>query len=154
MSEQTQFSKITHQWMDIFMHRSWRNWNHLAKSNGLSMPQFGILMQVHHRGNCAIGNISEHFDITNAAASQLVDKLVQGGLIQREEDPQDRRVKVLNLTDKGRKFIQQGIEERHRWVDKLAGKLSSEERAKVMEALQIMTQAARELEAAAVQEAS
>lgn len=147
MTEKLQFSKITHEWMDIFMHRSWRSWNHLAKSSGISMPQFGILMQLHHRGNCAIGDVSEHFDITNAAASQLVDKLVQGGLIQREEDIQDRRVKVLNLTDKGRKFIQHGIEERHRWVDELAGKLTAEERVKVMEALQIMTQAARELEA-------
>ena len=147
MSEAFQFSTIVHRWMDIFMHRSWRSWNHLAKSSGLSMPQFGILMQVHHRGNCAIGDIGEHFDITNAAASQLVEKLVQGGLIQREEDPQDRRAKVLNLTEKGRKFIQHGIEERHRWVDKLAGKLTAEERVKVMEALQLMTQAAHELEA-------
>ncbi|MDQ2691858.1 MAG: MarR family transcriptional regulator [Chloroflexota bacterium] len=146
MSDEREFSKITHAWMDIFMHRSWRSWNHLAKSSGLSMPQFGILMQVHHRGNCAIGDIGEHFDITNAAASQLVEKLVQGGLIQREEDPQDRRAKVLSLTDKGRKFIQRGIEERHRWVDQLSGTLTAEERAKVMEALQIMTQAARQLE--------
>jgi DNA-binding MarR family transcriptional regulator len=147
MSEKPHFAHIVHQWMDIFMHRSWRSWNHLAKSSGLSMPQFGILMQVHHRGNCAIGDIGEHFDITSAAASQLVDKLVQGGLIRREEDPQDRRAKVLNLTDKGRNFIQHGIEERRRWVDEVAGKLTSEERAKVAEALQIMTRAARELEA-------
>lgn len=136
------------------MHRSWRSWNHLAKSSGLSMPQFGILMQVHHRGNCAIGDISEHFDITSAAASQLVEKLVQGGLIQREEDPQDRRAKMLNLTDKGRKFIQQGIQERRRWVDELAAKLTAEDRAKVAEALHIMTEAARELEESAIQDVS
>ena len=76
------------------------------------MPQFSILMQLHHRGNCAIGDISERFDVTNAAASQLVEKLVQSGLIQREEDPNDRRAKLLNLTEKGREFIHQGIEER------------------------------------------
>ncbi|HJS19984.1 MAG TPA: MarR family transcriptional regulator [Anaerolineales bacterium] len=151
MSDQTPFSQITHQWMDIFMQRSWRAWNHLAKSSGLSMPQFSILMKVYHRGNCAMGDISEHFDITNAAASQLVDKLVQGGLIQRAEDPQDRRAKILNLTEKGRKFIQQGIEERHRWVDQLAGKLTTEERLKVAEALQIMTRAAKDLDAELVQ---
>ena len=151
MADKTQFPKIMHQWMDVFMHRSWRSWNHLAKSSGLSMPQFGILMQVHHRSNCAIGNISEHFDITNAAASQLVEKLVQSGLIQREEDPNDRRAKLLNLTDKGKQFIQQGIEARHRWVDQLTGKLTPEERLQVAEALQIMTQAAQELEAESVQ---
>jgi DNA-binding MarR family transcriptional regulator len=146
MSDKTQFSQITHKWMDISMQRSWRAWNHLAKSSGLSMPQFSILMKIYHRGDCAIGDISEHFDITNAAASQLVDKLVQGGLIRRDESPHDRRAKILNLTEKGTKFIQKGIEERYRWVDQLAGKLTPEERLKVVEALQIMTQAAKELE--------
>jgi DNA-binding MarR family transcriptional regulator len=154
MTEKPQVSQIIPQWMDIFMHRSWRAWNHLAKSTGLSMPQFGILMQVHHRGNCAIGDISERFDITNAAASQLVDKLVQNGLIRRQEDPSDRRAKLLNLTEKGRELIQQGIEERRRWVDQLVGKLTAEERAKVAESLQIMTRAAKELEAELIQPAN
>jgi DNA-binding MarR family transcriptional regulator len=76
-----------------------------------------------------------------------VDKLVQGGLIQREEDPNDRRAKLLNLTEKGRGLIQRGMEERYRWVNQVAAKLSPEERAKVAEALEIMTQAAKELEA-------
>ena len=151
MSEKTRFSQTTHQWMEIFMHRSWRAWNHLAESTGLSMPQFGILMKVYHRGNCAIGDISEHFDITNAAASQLVDKLVQSGLINRDEDPQDRRVKMLNLTGKGKEFIQKGIEERDHWVDQLAARLTAEQRTKVADALQLMIQAAEELETEFVQ---
>jgi len=140
--------------MDFAMHHSIRERAHFAKATGLSMPQFGILMQLHYRGNCGVSDIGERFDITNAAASQLVDKLFQSGLIQREEDPNDRRAKLLNLTDKGRQFIQRGIEERYRWVDILAAKLTSEERAKVSEALQIMTQAAKELEAESVQPAT
>jgi DNA-binding MarR family transcriptional regulator len=146
MTESPQFSQAIRSWMDVFMHRSMRGWGLFAKSIGLSMPQFGILMQLHHRGNCGIGDVGERFDITNAAASQLVDKLVQSGLIQRQEDPNDRRAKLLNLTDKGRQLVQQGIEERYRWVDQLAGKLTAEERAKVAEAMNIMTQAAQELE--------
>jgi DNA-binding MarR family transcriptional regulator len=128
------------------MHLSMRERSHFARATGLSMPQFGILMQLHHHGNCAIGDIGDRFDITTAAASQLVDKLVQGGFIRRDEDPHDRRAKVLNLTEKGRELIQQGMEERYRWVDAVAGKLTAEERAKVTEALNILTEAARETE--------
>lgn len=152
MTQSTQFSQAIRSWMDVFMHRSMRGWGLFAKSTGLSMPQFSVIMQLHHRGNCAIGAISERFDISNAAASQLVDKLVQGGFIKREEDPQDRRAKMLNLTDKGRKLIQRGIEERYRWMNDLSGKLSAEEREKVTEALNIMTQAAKEMEAEPIQE--
>jgi DNA-binding MarR family transcriptional regulator len=154
MVDISQFSKAIHSWMDVFMHRSMRGWVHFAKSTGLSMPQFSILMQLHHSGNCAVGDISERFDITNAAASQLVDKLVQSGFIKRDEDPHDRRAKLLNLNDKGRELIQQGIEERYRWVDQLAGKLTMEERSKVTEALNIMTEAAKEMEAESIQSAA
>lgn len=137
--------------MDFAMHHSMRERAHFAKATGLSMPQFGILMQLHYRHNCGVSDLSERFDITNAAASQLVDKLVQSGLIQRAEDPNDRRAKLLNLTDKGRDLIQQGLEGRYRWVDQVAGKLTAEDREKVREALKIMTQAAEELEAESIQ---
>ena len=154
MIKSPQFSQAIRSWMDVFMHRSMRGWGLFAKSTGLSMPQFSVMMQLHHRGNCAIGDISERFDITNAAASQLVDKLFQGGFIKREEDPQDRRAKMLNLTDKGKDLIQRGIEERYRWVDQLSEKLTVEERTQVTNALNIMTRAAQELEAEPVQEAA
>jgi DNA-binding MarR family transcriptional regulator len=131
--------------MDIAMHHSFHERAHLAKLIGLSMPQLGILMQLHYRGTCGISQLSERFDITNAATSQLVDKLVQSGLIQREEDPHDRRAKLLNLTDKGKEIIQQGTERRYRWAEDLARKLSAEERAKVSEALDIMTRVAQEI---------
>jgi DNA-binding MarR family transcriptional regulator len=152
MTSSAQLVQTIREFMDFAMHHSMRERAHFAKTTGLSMPQFGILMQLHYRGNCAVSDISDRFDITNAAASQLVEKLVQSRLIQREEDPSDRRAKLLNLTDKGRELIQQGIEERYRWVDQLAGKLSAEERAKVAEALKIMTQAAKELEAESIQQ--
>ena|SRR5688572_24314616 len=147
----SQFSQAIRSWMDIFMHRSMRGWSRYAKSTGLSMPQFGLLMQMHHKGACGMSEVSERFEITPAATSQLVDKLVQNGFVKREEDPQDRRAKLLNLTDKGRELIQQGIEERYRWVEELGERLTGEERIKVTEALNIMTVAAKELEAEPVQ---
>ena len=140
--------------MNFAMHHSMREHSHFAKMNSISMPQLGILMQLHYRRDCGISDIGERFDITSAAASQLADKLVQSGLIQREEDPNDRRAKLLNLTDKGRQLIQHGIEERYRWVDQLAEKLTPEERAKVAEALEILSQAAKELEKESAQPAA
>lgn len=133
-------------WMDAFMHRSMRGWTQFAKSTGLSMPQFSILMQLYHKDKCGISDISERFDISNAAASQLAEKLVQGGYIERAEDPNDRRAKILRLTPKGRDLIETGMNERYRWMDELGKSLSAEERRKVAEALSILTEAAKELE--------
>ena len=146
MTKTVQFTQSIRSWMDVFMHRSMHGWGLFAKSTGLSMPQFSIMMQLHYRGACGMSEISERFSISAAAASQLVDKLVQSGLMAREEDPSDRRAKLLNLTDKGEELIRQGIEERYRWVDQLAEKLTYEERVQISEALNIMTRAAEELE--------
>jgi DNA-binding MarR family transcriptional regulator len=138
--------------MDVFMHRSMRGWGLFARSTGLSMPQFSVLMQLHHKGACGMSEISERFEVTPAAASQLVDKLVQNGFVAREEDPNDRRAKLLNLTDRGRDLVQQGIEERYRWVDQLAERLTEEERVQISEALDIMTRVATDLEAEPIQQ--
>lgn len=147
MTKQSQFDQSVRAWMDIFMHRSMRGWWRYAKSTGLSMPQFSILMQLHHKGPCGMSGVSAGYDISPAATSQLVDKLVQGGLIQRVEDPTDRRAKLLSLTDKGRNLVLKGIDERYRWLDELSNKLTQDELVKISEALDIMTRAGEELEA-------
>jgi DNA-binding MarR family transcriptional regulator len=147
MISHTDLIQTMRQFMDLAMHHTMHERVHFAKALGLSMPQLGVLLQLRYRGNCGVSDISDRFDITNAAASQLVDKLVQSKLIQREEDPQDRRAKLLNLTEKAKELMQRNMEERYRWVGKLAEKLTPEERTKVVEALSIMTNAAQELEA-------
>jgi len=147
MTNSLQFTQSMHEWMDVFMQRSMRGWGLFAKSIGLSMPQFSILIQLHHRGAFGMSEISERFEITPAAASQLVHKLVQNGFIVREEDPHDRRAKLLNLTDKGRDIIQQGFDERYRWMDQLSTRLTEAERSQISDALNIMVRVVQELEA-------
>jgi DNA-binding MarR family transcriptional regulator len=146
MTTPLQFKPALRAWMDIFMHRSMRGFSHFAKSSGLSMPQFSIIMQLHHRGACGISDISDGFQITNAAASQLVDKLVQSGYLERTEDPSDRRARLLNLSAKGRKLVEQGVLERYRWMDQIEAVLTPRDREKVTEALATLTEAARKLE--------
>jgi DNA-binding MarR family transcriptional regulator len=144
MPKSVQISQALRAWMDVFMHRSMRGWSQFAKSTGLSMPQFSILMQLHHRGPCGVSEISERFDITAAAASQLADKLVQGGYLERAEDPHDRRAKQLKLSTRGAKLVEDGIAERYRWMDELMLKLNADERTRVADALTILTEKAKE----------
>ncbi len=146
MTKSTQITQPLREWMDVFMHRSMRGWTHFAKSTGLSMPQFSILMQLHYKGACGMSEISERFDVSAAAASQLVDKLVQAGYIERTEDPHDRRAKLLKLSTNGAKLVDNGIQERYRWMDELTTKLSAAEQTRISEALSILTEAARQMD--------
>jgi len=146
MTKSVQITQPLRAWMDVFMHRSMRGWNQFAKSTGLSMPQFSILMQLHYKGACGMSAISERFDVSAAAASQLVDKLVQAGYIERTEDPSDRRAKLLKLSTNGAKLVDNGIQERYRWMDELTSRLSAAEQTKISEALTLLTEAARQMD--------
>ena len=146
MTESLQFSQTVRQWMDTFMHRSMHDSARFVKASGFSMPQFFLLMQVHRRAHCGISDLSDHLEITNAATSQLVDKLVQAGLLVRAEDPDDRRAKQVSLTTTGQEMVTKAIAERSRWVDELADNMNEEERQKVAEALEILNRAAKKLE--------
>ena len=80
---------------------------------GLSRPQIHALLHIFHAGECPISDIAALTDSSPAAASQLVERLVQQGLVQRAEDPANRRVKKLRLTAKSLQLIQQGVTSNH-----------------------------------------
>ena len=128
--------------MEAFTHRSMRDWARFVKASGFSMPQFFLLMHVHLHALCGMSDLSEHLDITPAAASQLADKLVQAGLLVRAEDPHDRRARQLALTPAGRELIEKGVAERYRWVDDVARGLSQAEQDQVSAALALLASAA------------
>jgi DNA-binding MarR family transcriptional regulator len=132
--------------MEVITTRSMQERANFVKAAGLSMAQFGILMHLHYRHNCGISHLGEHMDISAAAASQLVDRLFQHGLLERTEDPSDRRAKVLTLTPKGRELIEKSLTARTRWVDELVGAISPEDYDEVTVTLTKLTQAVRDIE--------
>ncbi len=145
MADSPSFSRSVREWMDTFVQRSMRDSARYVKASGFSMPQFFLLMHLYRHDQCGISDLSAHMEITTPAASQLVDKLVQAGLLEREEDPNDRRVRQVALSPEGKQLIEQGIEERYRWVDGLETVLTGAEKEKVAEALTLLVGAVEKL---------
>jgi DNA-binding MarR family transcriptional regulator len=145
MVDSPQSLELIHQGMDVITHRTFREHGRFVKAAGLSIPQFGILIQLHYQHKCGISDISNRMDISSAAASQLVDKLVQSGLVERAEDPIDRRAKQLKLTEKGRVLVETSMAERHQWVDKMMEFLNPSEQEKVAEVMVILTRALQQM---------
>lgn len=73
----------------------------LLQREDLSMPRMVTLFFLQRHGGSSISHISEHLNLSLAATSQLVEKLVEGGFVMRVEDPDDRRQKHVTLTAKG-----------------------------------------------------
>jgi DNA-binding MarR family transcriptional regulator len=130
-------------WSEVFMHRSMRDFRRFMDQTGLSFSQINILMRLVHKGSTGVSKIGEQMGVTNAAASQAVDRLVGLDLIERTEDPEDRRAKRLALTQKGRAVIEQGIEARSKWIEGLTDALTPEQQDMIISALTLLTEAVR-----------
>jgi DNA-binding MarR family transcriptional regulator len=152
MTSSSELTRTIRQLIDVITTRSMRERSHFVKASGLSMPQFGILMHLHYSNNCGISHLGEHMDISAPAASQLVDRLVQHGLVERTEDPHDRRAKQLALTAKGRELIETSLTARTRWVDELVRSLRPEDYNQVATTLSKLTEAVQDLEQSKVKQ--
>jgi DNA-binding MarR family transcriptional regulator len=130
------------EWSEVFMHRSMRDFKRFMDATGLSFSQINILMRLFHGGSAGVSEIGGQLGVTNAAASQAVDRLVQLGLIERTEDPEDRRAKRLALTQKGRALIEKGVEVRSQWIEGLTDALTPEQQNMIISALTLLTEAA------------
>ncbi|MDP3184181.1 MAG: MarR family transcriptional regulator [Anaerolineales bacterium] len=143
MSPTKQFSDVMREWSEVFMHRSVHDFKRFMDDSGISMSHIHILMRLLHGGVCGISDIGDQLGVTNAAASQTVDRLVTMGLLARTEDLSDRRVKQVTLTEQGRNLIQQGIEARRKWIEGLTDALTPEQQNMIISALTLLTEAAR-----------
>ena len=143
MSPTKVLTEIIREWSEVFMHHSMREFKRFMDDTSLSFSQINILMRLVHGGSAGVSEIGEKLGVTNAAASQAVDRLVQLGLIERTEDPEDRRAKRLVLTKKGRELIEKGIEARSKWIEGLTDDLIPEQQNMIISALTLLTEAAR-----------
>jgi DNA-binding MarR family transcriptional regulator len=134
------------EWTEISMRGSMRHLLVLAKESGLSMSQFMTLFRIGHKGARGVSDIGDELGITSAASSQMLERLVQMGLITRSEDPDDRRVKQIVLTDKGNQKVQDSIRARQSWMEDLVTSLTPAEQDQVMQAMQILVEKANLLE--------
>ncbi len=146
MSEQPLLSQILRNWTEIFMRRSFRDFRRFMEQADLSPSQVGSLMRLYHRGDSGVCDIGEYLGVSRPAASQLVDRLVQQGLLERGEDPGDRRFKQVRLTARGRDLVESGIQARLSWIESLTVDFSAEEQQTILEALALLTRAAQKLE--------
>jgi DNA-binding MarR family transcriptional regulator len=141
-----QLTEALHAWAEVFMRRSMRDFTLFLRQASLSMPQASALFRLHYGGRCAISDIAGHLGVTNAAASQMVDRFVQQGLVERVEHPNDRRVRLISLSSHGRALIEQGIEARRRWMDALPCHITPDQQQTIITALRQLASAAHELD--------
>jgi DNA-binding MarR family transcriptional regulator len=135
-----------HKQFEIFMQRSLRGIIGSMKQDGLSMPQIYTLMYLYHEGEVHISEIGLLMDVGKAAASQLVDRMVQQDLVERVEDENDRRAKKIRLLPKSLALIEKGLAVQRQQMSGVLARLSSEHLVVVQTAFRYLIDAMVDLE--------
>ncbi len=129
--------------MHLYMRRTVRDMNDLLRDQQLSMPQMGTLHYLAAEGAQSVSGIAEHLNLSLAATSHLVERLVQRGLLSRTEDPSDRRQKSVALSELGVALVERINRQAAAAFDELLAPLPSELRQRferdVHEVLEALT---------------
>jgi DNA-binding MarR family transcriptional regulator len=105
--------------------------------SGLTFSQMKVLVELEAADADArtVTALSEELGISPASASRAADGLVRKKLATRLEDPDDRRVRRLALTARGRELADRIISARLAGLEDFTASLSGEERQKLESAL-------------------
>jgi DNA-binding MarR family transcriptional regulator len=71
----------------------------------MTMPQLKVVLLLFLNGPSRMSVIASALGISLATATGVVDRLVEHNFVLREGDPEDRRVVLCRLSDKGERLI-------------------------------------------------
>ncbi len=81
--------------------------DHKAAQFGITRAQWAVLVRVERSEGLKQSELAETLDLQPISLTRLVDKLCDGGLIERRPDPTDRRAKRLFLMPAARPLLEQ-----------------------------------------------
>jgi len=97
------------------------------EETGLGLSDFGVLEILLHRGPLPVNTIGPLVDLTPGSISIAVDRLVAKGLVSRVESADDRRVRIVALTSRGKDLIAAAFRKHSGQMKKVFSELSAEE---------------------------
>lgn len=75
------------------------------KSNTVTSRQVEVLALLSRSASCSIGEIASAFGVSYAAASKMINRLEDKGLVTRSINEMDRRAADIRITEKGSQMV-------------------------------------------------
>jgi MarR family transcriptional regulator, 2-MHQ and catechol-resistance regulon repressor len=97
------------------------------EETGLGLSDFGVLEVLLHKGPLPVNTIGPIVDLTPGSISIAVDRLFAKGLVSRVESGEDRRVRIVALTPRGKDLIAQAFRKHAGQMRKVFSELTQEE---------------------------
>jgi MarR family transcriptional regulator, 2-MHQ and catechol-resistance regulon repressor len=112
-------------------------------AQGLGLSDFMVLEVLLHKGPLTISAIGEKVLLASASMTSAIDRLEKRGLVQRRSCNSDRRIRLVELTDCGKAFIEEIYARHQKDLEMVAAGLCNEERKTLYEGLKKIGLAAK-----------
>ena len=97
------------------------------EDTGLGLSDFGVLELLLHKGPLPVNTIGPIVDLTPGSISIAVDRLVAKGLVSRAESAEDRRIRIVALTPRGKDLIVSAFRKHSGQMKRVFSELNPEE---------------------------
>lgn len=121
-----------------------------AVDDVVTLPQLRVLVMVASRGGLNLGAVAAGLGVHPSNATRAVERLVVAGLLDRRDDPTDRRHLVLDLSEDGRALVDRVMDERRAAIAAILERMPPSRRRALVPVLRSFAAAAGEVPDGAV----
>lgn len=121
------------------------NGREALKDYPITPAQFDVLQRLYFDGPQTMTKLSQMLGVAKSTMTGLVMRLERDGYLQRHPSRQDRRVVVVEITDKGTGVIKTVIQRRVDYVERIMGQLKSETQRRTLNILKTLEETIRSL---------
>src|SRR5215469_15423350 len=114
------------------------------KISGLGDSDFRVLEALLHKGPLPVNVIGEKVELTTGSITTAVDRMEAKLLVVRKNHPEDRRVRLVELTAKGRRLIEKAYGQYSSDMENAMSGLSRNERGELVDLLRRLGKANQE----------
>lgn len=108
----------------------------VSKFGEFSLAQYRVLMLLYHRGSLTVNDLKRELGTAQSTASGMIERLVNLGLVIRDKNPDDLRIRILKLTPKAQKIIKTRINNMTEVYAKVLQDFSEEEGTQLIRSLE------------------
>jgi DNA-binding MarR family transcriptional regulator len=138
MIPENEFLETLENWAKLYFFQSLTDFFNYLKQTELSLLQAYALAYLYFKGPIKISDLCEHMLVSPGAASQLVDRLEKLEMVTRIADPRDRRVRKIQVTDKGEVFVQENFRFSQNWLTEIPADITPEQVNQITEVLAML----------------
>jgi len=124
--------------VELYAHKSIQNL-------GLGLTDFAVMEALLHKGALPINALGKKVLLTSGSMTAAVDRLERQNLVERQDDPNDRRTRLVQLTPKGHKLIAQAFAQHADDIEQLMSILNNTERTQIIATLRKLGRSAAQL---------